>query len=149
MRAAGRYDGARLFDQEPMVDPDLVQWVKDGLTHYWGGPKLTENPLLQFQIVQTTAESGDGNQANALRAILRAAVDKIKPAGERKYTSEWMLYNILDLKFMEGRKVREVAIKLAMSEADLYRKQRVAIEAVAKIIADMENLVRERESEIS
>ncbi len=29
-------------------------------------------------------------------------------------------------KFMEGRKVRDVAIRLAMSEADLYRKQRVA-----------------------
>jgi hypothetical protein len=29
-------------------------------------------------------------------------------------------------------------MKLAMSEADLYRKQRVAIEAVAETIANME-----------
>jgi hypothetical protein len=42
------------------------------------------------------------------------------------------------MKFVEGRKVREIALRLAMSEADLYRKQRVAIEAVAKVIADME-----------
>ena len=50
-----------------------------------------------------------------------------------------MLYNILELKFLQGRKVRDVALKLAMSEADLYRKQRVAIEAVAEAIADMEH----------
>jgi hypothetical protein len=30
-------------------------------------------------------------------------------------------------------------MRLAMSEADLYRKQRIAIEAVAKTIMDMEN----------
>jgi hypothetical protein len=49
-----------------------------------------------------------------------------------------MLYNILEKKFLEGRKVRDVALRLAMSEADLYRKQRLAIEAVAQAIADME-----------
>jgi hypothetical protein len=31
-----------------------------------------------------------------------------------------------------------------MSEADLYRKQRVAIEAVAKAILDMENQVESK-----
>jgi hypothetical protein len=44
---------------------------------------------------------------------------------------------------MEGRKVREVAMRLAVSEADLYRKQRVAIEAVANAILEMENNTRE------
>jgi hypothetical protein len=55
-----------------------------------------------------------------------------------KFTTEWILYNILEMKFIEGRKVRDVASRLAMSEADLYRKQRVAVEAVAKAILDME-----------
>ena len=35
--------------------------------------------------------------------------------------------------------MRDVAARLAMSEADLYRKQRVAVEAVAKAIIDMES----------
>lgn len=65
-------------------------------------------------------------------------MDQTRPEGERRFTAEWILYNILDMKFMEGRKVREVAMRLAMSEADLYRKQRVAIEAVAKAISEME-----------
>ena len=47
------------------------------------------------------------------------AVDQIKPEGDRRFTSEWILYNILEMKFIEGRKVREVAGRLAMSEADL------------------------------
>ena len=56
-----------------------------------------------------------------------------------------MLYNILELKFFEGRKVREVANRLAMSEADLYRKQRVAVEEVAKAILEMESHVDDSE----
>ncbi len=84
----------------------------------------------------------EGNTANALRSILREAIDRIKPEGERKFTGEWILFNILEMKFMEGRKVREIALRLAMSEADLYRKQRVAIDAVAKVIMEMEESSR-------
>jgi hypothetical protein len=53
-------------------------------------------------------------------------------------TAEWILYNILEMRFIQGRKVRDVALRLAMSESDLYRKQRVAIEALAGTIAEME-----------
>lgn len=53
-------------------------------------------------------------------------------------TAEWILYNILELKFIQGQKVRDVARRLAMSESDLYRKQRVAIENVASAIQNME-----------
>ncbi len=37
-----------------------------------------------------------------------------------------------------GKKVREVARRLSVSEADLYRKQKIALESVAQVIADME-----------
>jgi hypothetical protein len=53
-----------------------------------------------------------------------------------------MLYNILEMKFLEGRKVRDVAVRLAMSEADLYRKQKVAIENVARAMEEMEREAR-------
>ena len=56
-----------------------------------------------------------------------------------------MLYNILELKFIEGKKVREVASRLAMSEADLYRKQKIALEAISKAILNMELAEREEE----
>lgn len=139
IRAAGSYDAHASLLTEPISDPStLAVWVKDALTHYWGGPKLTESPLVNLKIVQQLADEYDGNAANALRAILRRAVDQIRPDGERRFTTEWTLFNILEMKFVEGRKVREIANRLAMSEADLYRKQRVAVEAVAKRIMEME-----------
>jgi hypothetical protein len=88
--------------------------------------------------VRQAAGDHDGNPVKALRGILREAIEQVRPEGERRFTAEWMLYNILELKFLQGRKVRDVALKLAMSEADLYRKQRVAIEAVAEAIAERE-----------
>ena len=139
MREAGRYDTRASLMNEPLLqEVDLANWVKDALTHYWGGPKFTNNPLIKLQVVRDLAEKDDGNVANALRALLRRAVDQVKPRGDRKFTTEWILYNILEMKFIEGRKVRDVAARLAMSEADLYRKQRVAVEVVAKAILEME-----------
>jgi hypothetical protein len=93
---------------------------------------------MKLQVVQDLVAESDGNAANAMRSLLRRSVDQVKPEGDRRFTTEWMLYNILEMKFIEGRKVREVAGRLAMSEADLYRKQRVAMEAVAHAILKME-----------
>ena len=139
LRAFSRYDSrANLLSDNMPPEVDLVNWVKDALTHYWGGPKLTNNPLMDLSVVRNMAREHEGNTPNALRALLRKAVDQVKPEGERRFTTEWILYNILEMKFIEGRKVREVAARLAMSEADLYRKQRVAVEAVARAIIEME-----------
>ena len=139
IRAAGRYDSTtNLLTDPKLEEADLADWVKDALTHYWGGPKLSNSPMMKLRIVQSLINNYDGNASNALRALLRKAVDQVKPEGDRRFTSEWILYNILEMKFIEGRKVREVAGRLAMSEADLYRKQRVAVEAVAHAILEME-----------
>jgi hypothetical protein len=95
--------------------------------------------LLQLRIVERALPAHDGNPSKALRAVLAQAVERLRPDGERKMTAtEWLLYNILELKFIQGKRVRDVAMRLAMSESDLYRKQRVAIEEVADHIAEME-----------
>ncbi len=133
------------FKMEPLesieqsdLPEGMESWVKDALTHYWGGPKLTTNPLLRLKVVEDESEHLEGNLTNGLRAVLTEAIEMTKPSGDRKYTSEWLLYNILDLKYLQGKKVREVARKLAVSDADLYRKQKIAIENVAQKIADLE-----------
>jgi hypothetical protein len=120
-------------------DPAYNNMVRDALTHYWGGPKLTKSPLLKLQIVQAEMADHDNNPTIALRAILDRAIEQQRPEGQRSLTTgEWILYNILELKFVQGRRVRDVARRLAMSESDLYRKQRVAIENVARTIGAME-----------
>lgn len=139
LRAAGRFDRKGVLQVESSIkQSELTQAVKDALTHYWGGPKLTDNPLLKFEIVKQEFSAEDQNPVNALRRVLKKAIEQIKPAGDRKYTGEWLLYNILELKFLEGKKVKEIAMKLALSEADLYRKQRVAIEVITNTIVQME-----------
>jgi hypothetical protein len=141
MRVAARYAGVEALTApaaELPPDADLVNMVREALGHYWGGPRLTSSPLLGLEIVREALDKHDGNPVNALRSILKRGVERTRPDGERRFTGEWMLYNILEMKFLEGRKVRDVALRLAMSEADLYRKQRLAIEAVAQAVADME-----------
>ncbi len=117
----------------------LYTWVKDALSHYWGGPKLSESPLAGFRLVHRALEAHDGNVPRAVRAVLREAIERQRPTGERKLTaSEWLLYNILDMRFIQGQRVRDIALRLSMSESDLYRKQRAAVVEVAKTLAEME-----------
>lgn len=147
LRAAARYDGTDILtaSEISLDDRDMSKWVKDALSHYWGGPKLSQSPLMRLEVVQQAVGTHEGNPTNALRSILLEGIQRVRPEGERRFTGEWILYNILDLKFLEGRKVREIAMRLAMSEADLYRKQRVAIESVAGAIIAMEEQARKEE----
>ncbi len=118
---------------------DFSQKVKAALGHYWGGPRLTDDVLMNLQVVQEALREHENNPQRAVRAVLESAIENLRPEGQRSMTTtEWILYNILEMRFIQGRKVRDVALRLAMSEADFYRKQRVAIETVAEIIADME-----------
>lgn len=141
MREAARRGVAGLAvpTEELISSPDFVQKVKDALTHYWGGPRLTDSALMGLAVVRQALIENDGNPQRAMRAVLQRAIESLRPEGQRSMTTaEWILYNILEMRFIQGRKVRDVAMRLAMSESDLYRKQRVAIEAVAQIVADME-----------
>jgi hypothetical protein len=120
-------------------DAEFRQWVRDALSHYWGGPKLSTSPLLSLHVVERAVQEYGGNVMKGLRAVLKQAIERLRPDGQRQMTApEWILYNILELKFLQGRRVREIALRLAMSESDLYRKQRIAIEAVAQTLAEME-----------
>jgi hypothetical protein len=145
LRASATYAaGGPLAANDLLASPDLAQMVKEALSHYWGGPKLTNSPLMSLRVVEQALREHEGNPANALRAVLQRAIERVRPQGQRKFTTEWLLYNILEMKFLQDRRVREVALRLAVSEADLYRKQRVAVEEVARAITAMEKEAAER-----
>ncbi|OQY98339.1 MAG: hypothetical protein B6D41_02495 [Chloroflexi bacterium UTCFX4] len=137
-RVIGGIAGERV-EEELIASPDFNRAIKGALDDYWGGPKLAHSPLLQLNIVRQSLGAYGQNPTRALRGILAEAIDTLRPEGSRSLTApEWLLYNILELKVMQGMKIREVAQKLAMSESDLYRKQRVAIQEVAKTVQQME-----------
>lgn len=128
-----------LLDSSPIHEPEFDAWVKDALSHYWGGPKLTGSPLQRLRIVNKMLGVADDDPTRALRLVLESAIERLKPTGKQDFsTPEWLLYNILELRFIQGRKVREIARRLAVSESDLYRKQRVAVGQVARILIEME-----------
>jgi DNA-directed RNA polymerase specialized sigma subunit len=60
--------------------------------------------------------------------------------------SEWVVYNILDSRFIQGRPIRELADRMAISESDFYRKQRAAIEQLAQALVKMESEANESPS---
>ncbi|RIK51556.1 MAG: hypothetical protein DCC57_10690 [Chloroflexi bacterium] len=128
-----------LLNPSPIHSPEFESWVKDALSHYWGGPKLTRSPLVQLRVVADVLSQADDNPTKALRLVLGSAIEKLRPEGKQNFSApEWLLYNILEMRFIQGRKVREIADRLAISESDLYRKQRVAIGQVARVLTEME-----------
>jgi hypothetical protein len=127
------------LDGNPIDSPGFIQIVKDALGQFWGGPKLSQSPLLRMQVVKRRLVEHDNVPVKAVRAVLQEAIERLRPAGERSMVaSEWVIYNILDLRFVQGQRIRDVVRRLAMSESDFYRKQRIAIEQVAETLTEME-----------
>lgn len=131
----------KALPKKPDVDKEQFrEQVRAALRHYWGGPGLSSSTLLELQIVRDALPANDNNPARALRAVLQTAIERHKPVGISKSTApEWMIYNIVQMRFVEKMKVREAAYKLSMSEPDFYRKQLVSVYAVADTLLDMEN----------
>lgn len=133
------------LETSPVHSPDFSQMVKDALTQLWGGPKLTQSDLRRLRAVQRAMPENDNVPVKAMRAVLQEAIERLKPEGTRSMTSaEWLLYNILDLRFVQGYKIRDVVRRLAVSESDYYRKQRVAIDQVAETLVQMERDAQEQ-----
>ncbi len=138
-----RYVGSPMLEpieNSPIYSPDFPKAVKEALSHYWGGPGITNSPLLRMKIVKKYADTNGQVPSKALRSVLYKAIEALKPPeGQRTLTTkEWILYNILEMKFIKGWRIMDIAARLSMSESDLYRKQRAAIDAVAEVLTSME-----------
>lgn len=129
------------LEASPSFPDGFSHAVKDALSHFWGGPKLSHSPLLNLNTVRQRLQENDGVPAKAVRAVLQEAIERLRPSGERSMTTnEWVMYNILDLRFVQGQRIRDVAQRLAMSESDYYRKQRIAIEQLSQTLIQMERI---------
>jgi len=121
----------------PIFDETYEQ-VRAALRHYWGGPGMSRSRLLGWKIVQNHIDE-QTTDIQALRIVLNEAIDKQRPEGEQSIMSpEWLMYNILTMRYVDRKKVADVSRRIAMSQSDLYRKQRIAIEAVTQSIIEME-----------
>jgi len=95
--------------------------------------------LLGLRSVRRLLAEQGGSPTRALQAVLRQAIANLRPDDQIDPSAqEWLLYNLLEGRFLRRQTVRDVAHRLAMSESDFYRKQRIAIEEVARQIVLME-----------
>ncbi|MGQ9554513.1 MAG: histidine kinase N-terminal 7TM domain-containing protein [Anaerolineae bacterium] len=132
------YGQASAILANPVLSSEFPSLVRAALRHYWGGPELRESPLLQLRVVRQAMRENEGNPIKALRAVLVKAIEALRPPGSRDISPDWLLYNVLEMKYVQGLKAREIARRLAVSESDLYRKQRVAVGEVARVLLEME-----------
>jgi hypothetical protein len=127
------------LESNPVYAADFPDVVRDALRNLWGGPRLTDSPLLRTRLARRALVQNEGEPARALRSVLHQGIERLRPAGERVYTSTtWLVFNILELRYVQGKQIREVADRLAMSESDFYRKQRGAIQQLAAALVAME-----------
>lgn len=126
-------------DGDVVLHPEFPQLVKEALTQFWGGPKLADSPLLGLRTVRRMLDGQGGSPTRALQAVLRQAIGNLRPDDQLDPSAqEWLLYNLLEGRFLQRKTVRDVANRLAMSESDFYRKQRIAVDEVARQLALME-----------
>jgi hypothetical protein len=138
------------LDADPLFTPEFHRAVRDALSHYWGGPKLVGNPLLNLAVVQAALGDNGNNPSQALRAVLRQSVETLRPSDDRDpMANEWILYNILRMRFLQGKRVKEIVQELVMSESDFYRKERAAIREAARSLSVMEGAYQAAQRERS
>lgn len=139
----------QIHQMPPSQPQDISEWVErvhGALKDLWGGPKLADSQLLQLNIVQQELARNGSSPTHALQSILTRVIDSLKPEGERSLmNNDWVLYNILEMRFVQGKKVGDVAPQLAMSEPNFYRKQKSAIEEVARQLWELEKLTLENQ----
>lgn len=150
LRLEGHVDKFGQIHQKPQQHPqditEWVEWVHGALKDLWGGPKLADSELLQLNIVQQELAKSGNSPTRALQTVLTRVIESLKPEGERSLmNNDWVLYNILEMRFVQGKKVGDVAPQLAMSEPNFYRKQKFAIEEVARQLWEMEKSYLENE----
>ncbi len=136
---------------DTMANERFRDLVEDALRNLPSYPYLGEHPLAGLGIVDSyMVHNGSPvtylDKGRALREAILTALNELKPAGERSVVKEWHPYIILYDEYVEGKKTAEIMSELFMSEGTVYRARRESIEAVARVLMEMEVEAREGNS---
>lgn len=106
----------------------FVAQLRSALHYLYDPVNLRRSPL-----VELLGFSGEFDQAAALHQGLVAAIGKLKPPGdEPSQARAWRIYDTLNLQYVRQLERTAVATQLGISERQMRREQRLAIEALAQ-----------------
>jgi CheY-like chemotaxis protein len=113
---------------------ELVALVRDGLQHLFDPAYLQTHALAAF----TDAAPGDRiARGRLVRQALLDAIQALHPGSSVTAASHaWRAYRILELRYVAGHEVGDVAVQLALSKRQYHREHHRAIEAVASVLRE-------------
>ena len=108
----------------------FVNLLRSALHYLYDPVHLRRSPL-----VALLGLSDEFDQAASLQQALIEAIGKLKPAdSESPRSRSWRTYDTLNLQYVRQLPRDAVATQLGISERQMRREQRVAIEALAQQI---------------
>lgn len=123
---------------------EFVELVEEALRRCHDLTYLGEHPLARLRAVERSLTKEEGtithlDRGRALRDLLMAAIDKLKPDQEEpKHPSrEWYPHIIVHDAYVVGIPNREIMSRLYISEGTFNRTRRRAILAVARALGEM------------
>jgi CheY-like chemotaxis protein len=116
------------------VSERLVEHIRELLARLYDYPFLQEHPLgLALEAGEPLAAQ---QRMRALRTLILNGIEQMNPSPDEPLRSpRARLYNVLNLHYVEGLMVQEVAAELAISERQVYRDLRRAERDLAVLLA--------------
>lgn len=108
----------------------FIEYLRDALTHLYHVDYLRKSPLIYF-----FGLSEKFNAASTLREILMEGIEALKPSPDQPEQSRaWRIYESLFCCFVQQLSQQVVADQLCISDRQLRREQRVALEELADLL---------------
>jgi CheY-like chemotaxis protein len=115
---------------KPITNDNFVAYLRSALHNLYDLVHLRRSPL-----VGLLGLAGEFDAAGALQERLTNAIKAIKPPAEEPAQSiAWHVYDILNLQYYRQLSRTAVAMQLGISERQLRREQRLALETLAQYL---------------
>jgi CheY-like chemotaxis protein len=122
------------MDERRDMPDELEPLVRDGLQHLFDPSFLQTHPLAAFT---GAAPSDRIARGRLVRQALLDAIQALHPGASVTATSTgWRAYRILELRYVGGHDVAEVARELALSKRQFHRVHSRALQAVTSVLRE-------------
>jgi CheY-like chemotaxis protein len=123
-----------MSDQPPAPTFEVfVQWLRQALDNLYDTHAIQRNPLADLfgQEQMTRLLKGQN-----LRKVLLQCIQSLGETKLPNSSPDWLAYRILEMRYLDGLPVDEIAIELSISKSQFFRDQARAVNLLADIAWD-------------